>query len=387
MTLAALSWHARVARRLLEVPLFHRGRVRPDDDEPSVQVARVSDQVMPSLTNLIHSLNVEDDSLTDEDKVWSADVGRTAELDGAVRRLRVTAVAVAFVHIFYLSVVAVIWTASGASVVEMNTSTINSTLCCFRQFPSRPTDECWVSSDVDSAKIRGLDSELDADNRLIETSRNFSAYFGCREILLSRYITPVNVKSNNRTVSPYCVDIYCNVTGNTSLSAGFTGLVYAGKMQWSSATTWIVSGLTTLAGIAVVGMVCLVSAASRFRGGRLRTAAAETRAALDRRRSATVDRCRCDRLLADMLPRGVAERLKLGQTIDPETFDVASVYFSDIVGFNDVALSCDSPLVIVCLLNRIFRYSCNITTTVVSATANLASRCRFCTDSYQNQQA
>jgi len=57
-----------------------------------------------------------------------------------------------------------------------------------------------------------------------------------------------------------------------------------------------------------------------------------------------------------MLPPDVAARLKVGQRVDPETFDVASVYFSDIVGFNDVALNCKSPLVIVRLLNQVFRY-------------------------------
>jgi len=44
------------------------------------------------------------------------------------------------------------------------------------------------------------------------------------------------------------------------------------------------------------------------------------------------------------------------RSVDPETFDVASVYFSDIVGFNDVAHNCESPLVIVRLLNHVFRY-------------------------------
>jgi len=48
--------------------------------------------------------------------------------------------------------------------------------------------------------------------------------------------------------------------------------------------------------------------------------------------------------------------LQMVRSVDPETFDVASVYFSDIVGFNDVAHNCESPLVIVRLLNHVFRY-------------------------------
>ena len=124
----------------------------------------------------------------------------------------------------------------------------------------------------------------------------------------------------------------------------------------SSATAWIVSGLTTLTALAVVGAAWLAWAARRFYGGRLVTAISEARAALVARRAATVEQCRCDRLLVDMLPPGVADSLKMGRAVDPETFDVASVYFSDIVGFNDVALSCESPLVIVRLLNSVFGY-------------------------------
>jgi len=158
------------------------------------------------------------------------------------------------------------------------------------------------------------------------------------------------------TTTSYCVNVYCNASVNSS-SLSFTDvMLYGGEMALLSSIPWIVSGLAALALFAVVGVTCLVSAASRFHGRRLRTAVAETTAAQARRRSAGVDRGRCERLLADMLPSGVAERLKMGQTVDPETFDIASVYFSDIVGFNDVALSCDSPLVIVRLLNAVFRY-------------------------------
>jgi len=133
-------------------------------------------------------------------------------------------------------------------------------------------------------------------------------------------------------------------------------MTYGGAIALSSVTSWVVSGLTALSGLAIVGLACLLPSATKFHRGRLRTAVAETRAAQARRRSAALDWSRCERLLTDMLPSCVAERLKKGLTVDPETFDVASVYFSDIVGFNDVAFSCESPLVIVRLLNRVFRF-------------------------------
>lgn len=35
--------------------------------------------------------------------------------------------------------------------------------------------------------------------------------------------------------------------------------------------------------------------------------------------------------------RQVAERLKLGQSVEPETFDSVTVFFSDVVSFTKVA--------------------------------------------------
>jgi len=316
--------------------------------------------MMSSFTDNVRGEN----SATDEDEPWPADVAGVAEL----RRLRVTAVAVALVPLSCLCVVAGIWSASGASSVlkrsnaETNSSTFSVTLCCANRYPSTPPNHCWIASDLEAADARCAEARLDADEELTEEIwRNVSSYFGCGEILSSRGIAPVNVKLCNSTANTsYCVDICCNAPRNGSLSSGLA--LTGRKIVSSSATAWIVSGLTALAAVAIVGLACLVTAVGRYHSGRFRTAVSETREALARRRSAVGDQCRCERLLADMLPSGVAERLKMGQTVDPETFDVASIYFSDIVGFNDVALSCESPLIIVRLLNSVFRYLCSIYT-------------------------
>lgn len=58
-------------------------------------------------------------------------------------------------------------------------------------------------------------------------------------------------------------------------------------------------------------------------------------------------------LLHQMLPASVADRLIAGQPVEAETFEEVTIYFSDIVGFNDVALSA-SPIQIVNLLNSVY---------------------------------
>ncbi|VDM25435.1 unnamed protein product [Toxocara canis] len=50
-----------------------------------------------------------------------------------------------------------------------------------------------------------------------------------------------------------------------------------------------------------------------------------------------------DILLYRMLPRQVAEKLKLGQTVEPEAFNMVTVFFSDVVSFTKLASRC-SPM-------------------------------------------
>ena len=65
------------------------------------------------------------------------------------------------------------------------------------------------------------------------------------------------------------------------------------------------------------------------------------------------ERFQSENLLYQMLPHSVADNLIAGRQIEAETFDQVSVYFSDIIGFNDVALSA-APIQIVNLLNSIY---------------------------------
>ena len=56
-----------------------------------------------------------------------------------------------------------------------------------------------------------------------------------------------------------------------------------------------------------------------------------------------------------MLPRSIADKLKVGQDIEAEMFEEASILFSDVVGFSDVAMLAE-PIQIVDFLNTIYRY-------------------------------
>lgn len=62
---------------------------------------------------------------------------------------------------------------------------------------------------------------------------------------------------------------------------------------------------------------------------------------------------RCETLLYSVLPRDVAQRLARGDAVEPEAFDSATVYFSEMVGFAEMAAS-STPLQVIDLLNEMY---------------------------------
>ncbi|ETN78023.1 adenylate/guanylate cyclase catalytic domain protein [Necator americanus] len=67
----------------------------------------------------------------------------------------------------------------------------------------------------------------------------------------------------------------------------------------------------------------------------------------------TEEKKKSDILLYRMLPKQVAEKLKLGQSVEPETFDCVTLFFSDVVSFTTLASRC-TPLQVVNLLNDLY---------------------------------
>ncbi|EPB66796.1 hypothetical protein ANCCEY_14112 [Ancylostoma ceylanicum] len=54
----------------------------------------------------------------------------------------------------------------------------------------------------------------------------------------------------------------------------------------------------------------------------------------DRTKELAEEKKKADNLLGRMLPKQVAERLKLGQTVEPEGFDSVTIFFSDVVNID-----------------------------------------------------
>ncbi|XP_055327160.1 uncharacterized protein LOC129580592 [Paramacrobiotus metropolitanus] len=62
---------------------------------------------------------------------------------------------------------------------------------------------------------------------------------------------------------------------------------------------------------------------------------------------------RTETVLNQLMPRQIAEKIKMGQPIYPESFDQVTIFFSDIVSFTDLSAA-STPLQVVDTLNKLY---------------------------------
>jgi len=68
----------------------------------------------------------------------------------------------------------------------------------------------------------------------------------------------------------------------------------------------------------------------------------------------SAEKKRADTLLCQMLPKEVAEQLKLNHEVKAEQYNCVTIYFSDIVGFTEISAR-SSPMEVVDMLNSVYR--------------------------------